>query len=217
MVGERLEVPPTTDGSDSRLAPDGFLGRYWFADRIWVLDYPNQRLSMWSRGTPAMPAGPHQVHLGFLSNVFGRRSTHFPRIRVLIDGDSIDMLFDTGATLTLTAAALSAFADGGPPTRGGSFIAQSIFERWRVHHPEWRVIDHADSVGKRALPMIEVPTVLIGGYAVGPSWWAMRPDANYRPYVDWMDQPIHGSVGGSVFRYFRITLDYPHAVATFER
>ena len=30
--------------------------------------------------------------------------------------------------------------------------------------------------------MIAVPAVPIGGDTVGPSWWAMQPDANYSPY-----------------------------------
>ncbi|MGH7617515.1 MAG: hypothetical protein ACREPM_09835 [Gemmatimonadaceae bacterium] len=217
MLGERLGVPPTAESLDSASARDGFLGRFWFADRIWVLDYPTGQLAMWPAGTPALPAGPHQTRLGFLSNVVGHRSTQFPRIRVLVDGDSVDMLFDTGATITLTPSAAAALGDGGPTSRGGSFVAQSVFERWRSRHPDWRVIEGADSLGRRALPMIEVPAVSVGGYTVGPSWWAMRPDVNYAPYKEWMDRPIHASVGGSVLHFFRVTLDYPHAVATFER
>lgn len=216
LFGDRLGVPPATAGSDAA-DPDGFLGRYWFADRIWVLDYPGQTLAMWPTGTRALPAGAHQVTLGFLQNAFRHRPMHFPRIRVLVDGDSIDMLFDTGATMSLTPNAVAALADSVPQRRATSFVAQSIFEGWRQRHPDWRVIEQADSLGTRSLPIIEVPAVSIGGYTVGPSWWAMRPDANYEPYREWMDQPIRGSIGGSVFHYFKITLDYPHAVATFER
>jgi hypothetical protein len=216
LFGDRLGVPPTEAGVDPA-APDGFLGRSWFADRIWVLDYPGKALSIWPAGSPAMPAGPHQVALGFLQNVVRRRPTNFPRIRVLVDGDSIDMLFDTGATMSLTPAAVAALADSAPSRRATSFIAQSVFDRWRQRHPDWRVIEHADSVGARSLPIIEVPAVSLGGYTAGPSWWALRPDANYEPYREWMDQPIHGSIGGSVFHYFKITLDYPHAIATLER
>ena len=214
-VGEKLGVPPKALELDPA-GNGGFLGRFWFANRIWVLDYPAGTLSRMPDGSAALPAGPHRVPLGFAQNVFRRRSTQFPRIRLAVDGDSIDMLFDTGATMTLTPSAVAALG-GGPTNRGTAFIAQSIFEKWRAKHPDWRVIEGADSIGKKSMPIIEVPEVSIGGYTVGPSWWAMRPDRNYEPYVEWMDQPIHGSVGGSVFRYFRITLDYPHAVATFER
>lgn len=216
MFGERLGVPPRKSSHDPA-ATDGFLGRHWFADRIWELDYLAGTLSLWPNGTPAVTSGPHQTRLGFQQNVFRKRSTNFPRIRLAIDGDSIDMLFDTGATLTLTPSAVAALDDGGPPMRGGSFVAQSVFDGWRSRHPDWRVIERADSVGTRALSIIEVPAVSIGGYTVGPSWWAARPDRTFDAFTDWMDKPIRGSVGGSVFHYFRITLDYPHAVATFAR
>src|ERR1051325_2837466 len=44
---------------------DGLLGGYWFADRVWVLDYPRQRLVF----NGAAPTGPSEatcwVPLGF--------------------------------------------------------------------------------------------------------------------------------------------------------
>jgi hypothetical protein len=40
-------------------------------------------------------------------------------------------------------------------------------------------------------------------------------------FLDWMSQwtdaPIVGALGGSALQYFRVTLDYPRAVALFER
>lgn len=82
--------------------------------------------------------------------------------------------------------------------------AQSIFNRWRTHHPDWRVIDHADSIGRRALPMIEVPTVSISGYTVGPSWWAPRPGAAYAPYKEaWIARSSRRS-GISLFTISRL-------------
>jgi hypothetical protein len=32
-----------------------------------------------------------------------------------------------------------------------------------------------------------------------------------------MDKPISASIGGNFFRHFRVTLDYPRAVAYFEK
>jgi hypothetical protein len=32
-----------------------------------------------------------------------------------------------------------------------------------------------------------------------------------------MDRRISGAIGGNALRHFRITLDYPNAVAVFER
>jgi hypothetical protein len=134
---------------------------------------------------------------------------------VAIDGDSLDLLFDTGATITLSDSALAALGDRGPPARGTSFITQSVFTRWRQWHPDWRVIERADRV--LDMPMILVPEVTIAGHTVGPAWFTMRPDRNFHQYMSqWMDRRIDGALGGSVLRYFRVTLDYPGAAAMFE-
>ena len=155
MIGRRLFVPNRIEIRDSLAAPDGFLGRFWFRDHIWVLDYLAGTLSVYPPGAAPLPAGQHQVPLGFAHNAVGHRTTHFPRIRVMIAGDSIDMLFDTGATLSLTQSALTALADATPSARGGSFISRAVFDRWRTAHPDWRVIEHADSTGGSADPIIQ--------------------------------------------------------------
>ncbi len=205
------------------LGGDGFLGRTWFADRVWRLDYLGHTLALVGDGMAAASAtgartrDPHGVRLGFQVDSACQRTTQFPRIRVEIDGDSLDLLFDTGATVTLTDAAWAALrGDGEPQERGTSFIAQNVFERWRQRHPDWRVVEHADRV--LDMPMILVPEIHVGGYAVGPAWFTMRPDKNFHQFMSqWMDRRVEGALGGSVLRSFRVTLDYPGATATFER
>ncbi len=210
MPGPILVVAP-----EGAIDGDGFLGRTWFADRIWRLDYLGHTLALLGAGTTE--ASPHRVPLGFQVDSAGRRTTHFARIRVAIDGDSLDLLFDTGATISLTDAGWAALrGDGEPRERGTSFIAQTVFERWRQRHPDWRVVEHADQV--LDMPMILVPQVRVGGYAAGPAWFTMRPDKNFHQFMSqWMDRRVEGALGGSVLRSFRVTLDYPGATATFER
>lgn len=211
--GERFYVAPE---SQQGFARDGFLGRTWFADRVWIFDYPGRTLSIVTSGDVRTGASAHSVPLGFQTDSGGIRTTHFPRIRVEIDGDSLDLLFDTGATIALSDAALTQLADGGPAERGGSFITQQIFERWRSRHPDWLVIEGADRMIN--MPIIRVPEISVGGYVVGPVWFAMRPDRNFHQFMSqWMDRRIDGALGGSAFRYFRVTADYPRAVALFER
>lgn len=211
--GEHFFVSPQRHAG---LGRDGFLGRTWFADRVWVFDYPAQALTILPNGSVPAVAPEHRVPLGFLVDSAGRRATHFPRIRVEIDGDSVDLLFDTGATVALSDSALARLADGGPAERGGSFIAQHLFERWRSEHPDWLVIERADRTVN--MPMIRVPEISVGGYVVGPVWFAMRPDRNFHEFMSqWMDHRIEGALGGSGLKYFRVTVDYPAAVASFER
>ena len=194
----------------------GFLGRWWFADRVWTFDYPGHRLLLRAAGDVPSQAPEHRVALGFQTGPDGRRTTHFPRIPVRIDGETLDLLFDTGATTILTAEALATIGDGRPAARGASFIAASVFERWHQRHPDWRVIEKAEQGSGEAL--IEVPSVEIGGYTVGPVWFTRRKDSNFHQWMSqWMDRRIEGALGGSALRYLRVTVDYPNAVAVFEK
>ncbi|HSK75211.1 MAG TPA: hypothetical protein VLQ45_02040, partial [Thermoanaerobaculia bacterium] len=159
----------------------------------------------------------HRVALGFQTGPNGKRTSHFPRIPVKIDGETLDLLFDTGATTTLTPEALAALGDGRPASRAASFITASVFARWRERHPAWKVVEKADAMTKGEA-MIEVPAVEIGGYTVGPVWFTRRADRNFHEYMSqWMDRRIEGALGGSALQYLRVTVDYPGAVAVFEK
>jgi hypothetical protein len=216
FLGDRLMVAPPQIPTPGR---DGMLGRTWFADRVWRLDYLSGTIAL--LGAETRPSSsidaPNQVPIGFQVDSAGRRTTHFPRIRVQIERDSLDLLLDTGASVVLTDAAIKALHEGREPrVRGTSFIARSVYERWRRQYPAWRVIEHADSV--LDTPMIQVPWVRVGGHTVGPVWFTVRPDENFHEFMSqWMDRRIDGALGASALRYFRVTLDYPRAVATFER
>ena len=211
--GERFLV---TEAPERSASSDGFLGRTWFAGRVWIFDYPDKSLSVTGRERHLPQSHPHRVSLGFQTNAEGDRTTHFPSVRIEVDGAPVDLLFDTGATVYLSDGALARLDDGGPPARGTSFIVESVFESWRERHPEWRVIEHADAT--LDMPMIEVPEISVAGLSVGPVWFTMRPDRNFHEFMSqWMDRRIDGALGGSALRFFRVIVDYPNAVAAFEQ
>ncbi|HEX6036809.1 hypothetical protein [Longimicrobium sp.] len=211
--GRLLVSPPTPTIHDGY---HGMLGRVWFAERAWTFDYPAGRLFLRAPGDLPPHDAAHRVPLGFKVNRAGQRTTHFPRIRIEVDGDSLDLLYDSGASLGMTDSAHAALADGGPAIRGTSFIVAQVFDGWRARHPDWRVIERAERGTGAAI--IEVPRVSIGGYEVGPVWFTRRPDRNFHEYMSqWMDRRIDGALGGSALGYFRVTVDYPNAVAVFER
>ncbi|MBN1206271.1 MAG: hypothetical protein JXB05_15245 [Myxococcaceae bacterium] len=199
------------------LVSDGMLGQAWFAMRVWTFDYPGGKLWWRARGDVPAVDERHRVPLGFRKSAMGARETHFPRIQLQVDGETLDLLFDTGATVSLTDKALQALGDGRPVARATSFITRSTFERWRQRHPDWRVIENADKV----LPdsaLIEVPAVELAGHTVGPVWFTTRPDKNFHQFMSqFMDQRVEGALGGSALRFFRVTVDYPNEVALFER
>jgi hypothetical protein len=193
---------------------DGFLGTTWFQDRVWTLDYPAKEFTYHAANPPGVPAGAQVLRLGFRTDSLGRRLQHYPRIAVEVDGETLQLLFDTGATTILSDSALTALQDGRSPARATSFIARAVFDTWRTRHPEWRVIPRAEAFS--GMEMIEVPRVALGRLEVGPVWFTVRNDVNYRNFSRSFDQPIVGALGGNALRAFRITLDYPRARAVFE-
>jgi hypothetical protein len=195
---------------------DGLLGQQWFAGRVWTFDYPGRRL-LW-RAPADLPAHDiaHEVKLGFRTSASGKRETNFARLPVKVDGEAVDFLFDTGATNVLPDKVLQAIGDGGPAERGTSFLTRSQFEKWHKKHPEWRALEDVKTLTGSA--MIEVPEVVIGGLAVGPVWFTVQPDRAFHSYMaSMMDKPTEGALGGSAFYGLVITVDWPNAVAVFER
>jgi hypothetical protein len=214
---EPLPVFPEDDGG-GMAEIDGMLGQAWFAGGTWTFDYFTGRLLRRAPGD--LPAGT-RVPLGFPTKA-GVRQTDFPRITAEIDGKKIDLLFDTGATTLLSPKALAALADGNPPERATSFIIESTFARWHKAHPHWRVVERADAnpsghATQAMQAMIEVPRVVIAGRAVGPVWFTRRADKNFHQFMSqWMDKRVDGALGGNALSFFRVTVDYPSAVAVFE-
>lgn len=210
----KLFVTPRSPQSED--FGDGMLGQEWFGGGVWTLDYPARTMT-WrpdAKGVAFDPA--HTVPLGFPSKD-GARTTNFPSIEATIDGETLPFLFDTGATLALRDGALAKLGDGGAKVRGTSFVVASVFDRWRERHPEWRVVEDAED-NRGGAPIIEVPSVTIAGHTVGPVWFTKRPDANFHQWMSqWMDRKVEGALGGSAFRHFRVTADYPGARALFER
>lgn len=197
------------------LKADGMLGQEWFGGRVWTFDYAGRTLKV---GGAGLSAGTDTVALGFPTAPSGERKTNFPSIRATVDGEELPFLLDTGASLSPAAEAAEAIdqegASGGCAT---SFITTTVFARWTQAHPDWPVVEAADTVVNQE-PMIRVPEVEIAGHKVGPVWFTRRADSNFHQFMSsMMDTKVEGALGGSLFRYFRMTVDYPNALARFER
>jgi hypothetical protein len=189
----------------------GMVGHNWFAGRVWVLDYPRHEASYYETPPPPKLFGPHTIPMTLKAPLV----RDDPRIQVVVAGDTIDMLLDTGATSVLTPEAI-AIVGPGPANRASAFVTTRLWDKWRGVHPDWRVIPggedntHAD--------LIAVPSVSIAGYDVGPIWFAKRPDQVYDGMMkSLMDKPILASIGGAAFRQFKLTMDYVNQRVTFEK
>lgn len=183
---------------------------------IWTLDYGARRVTLRASDwlpDPAETSAP----LAFKPLDQGRRSA-WPRIRMTVDGQVLDMLLDTGATSHPTAEALKA---SGASIKDGvgvtSYVTASTMAAWHARHPEWRYIARGDDLFPRNVAaVIEVPEIGIAGQTVGPVWFTQRPDQAFHGMMaELMDMPPEGAVGGNVLENFRMTLDYPHARAWF--
>jgi len=192
---------------------DGLIGASWYGGHIWTLDYSSGEMVLHASSDGLALDSTHTIPMGFPTDDDGERRSSYPSIEATIAGESHPFLLDTGATLLLSDRGQRAL--GGPRFRGGSFVVASVFERWRERHPEWRVIE-GGSVYGGGTPIIRVPEVTIAGHTVGPVWFARRPDGNFRKHMaKFMDRPVDGALGGSLFQYFELTLDYPGARAHF--
>jgi hypothetical protein len=198
--GKALMIQSVPYGSS-----DGQLGAGYLPGHVWTFDYPAHRLLLQSASWQP-DAGVHAAKLGLASG--------FARITIQVAGEPIQMLLDTGATAHPTPAGETA---SHTPTVGGygvtSYIDQSVFARWHKAHPTWRVVPNGDDLYGPKL--IEVPQVVVAGWAVGPVWFTVQ--SHIAAYMSkYTDVPIKGALGGNVFRHFVMTVDYPGSAAYFQ-
>ena len=212
----QLLVRPVASRTAMRLGWSGMLGHQWFANRVWTFDYLKQQLLLRADGDLPKTDDSHRLTLGFHKTPMGVRDNNYPRIRVLIDEEELDLLFDTGASTLLTDPALASINDKRAALRATSFITTTTFARWHSRHPQWRVVENAEQGTGES--MIEVPTISVAGYTVGPVWFTRREDKNFHEVMSqWTDKKIEGALGGSALHFFRVTVDYPNATAVFEK
>jgi predicted small integral membrane protein len=194
---------------------DGMLGQRWFAGGVWTFDYPGSKLVLRATPfTPTMEMLAHALPLGFRKSSLGYREQNHPRIIISVAGEPLNALFDTGATVWLSAEALKIIDPDGSAERATCFINSSTFEHWHQKNPAWRIIEHG--CARTGAKLIEVPQVEIAGLKAGPVWFTERGDGDYLFMSRFMDKAIVGAVGANLLRHFQVTVDYPSAVAYFE-
>ena len=195
---------------------DGMLGQRWFAGGVWTFDYPAQKLILRAASfAPTTEMRQHAAPLGFHKARLGFREHNHPRIVVAVAGETVEALFDTGATVWLSPEAMNIMNASGDAERGTCFAAASLFERWHRTHPDWRVIEGGCT--KTGAALIEVPEVEVAGLKTGPVWFTHRQDGNYTYMSRFMDKPITAAIGGNFLKHFRVTVDYLASTAYFEK
>ncbi len=187
---------------------DLFMGQDFFMHRAWTIDYPNRQLWV---NTPLQASDTAVQPIGFQKNSNGEYVHGHGSITMNVDGETIDMLFDTGASMVLSEKGKQYFHTD-KKTIGGSFIAKSVFEKWRKAHPDWKYYPKADFNAD----VIEVPVVKLGNYEAGPVLFAERPDEVWsQGMIQTMDKVVKGAIGGSALKYFKVTIDYNSGLIRF--
>lgn len=189
-----------------KVVHDGLFGHGWFGNRIWKLNYKKQKLELLDK--IEKPEGK-KVDLSFKGEGY-----FYPRMKIKIDNEELDVLLDTGATSVLSENAMKELKKSSAIV-SSSFIRESIFNQWKEKHPEWKIISGGDRFGNHDL--ILAPVIEIAGKKVGPVWFAKRPNKSYDEMMSqYMDCKCAGAIGGNVLKYFEIMLDYPKKTAWFK-
>ncbi|GLU44386.1 hypothetical protein Musp01_20100 [Muricauda sp. NBRC 101325] len=216
-VKESFLMIPPMDGelkmvSEKMPDMDAFLGQGFFMGKSWTFDYLKQEI--WTN-TPLNrndESHPDVQRIGLKKNnqdavIFGH-----PSMEIIVDGEPIDVLFDTGASFVLSDNGKK-LLNTDLETMGGSFIASSIFDEWKRKHPDWKIYTESD----QNRDIIEVPLVKVGSHEIGPVLFAKRKDEIWsESMVQSMDKIVKGAIGGSLLRYFKVTIDYNSQLIKFE-
>lgn len=197
------KVPSFYFLNESNLIEDGMLGREWFADRIWQINYSD---STFGELTAIPNEFSYLEPLQFLKNESFENINHLPRISTIIDGDSLSLLLDTGAQVRLSDEAKITIKND--DLVATSFVCSSLFQKWHREHPEWIFIAKGDKENES--DMLQVPQITIGRQTIGPVWFVERADESFQIMSDlFMDRPIQGALGGNALSLFgEIILDY---------
>ena len=210
-----LIIPPEDDELklfSKTMAGDFFLGQGFFMGHAWTMDYLHHELWV-NTPLPATEAGkPGVQHLAFKKNNEGASIFGHGRMYIEVDGEVIEVLFDTGASIVLSEEGKKEL-NTTKPTLAGSFIATTIFDKWHRKHPDWKYFPKADLAGD----VIEVPKITIGGHEVGPVLFARRQNEAWSVnMIGTMDKVVLGAIGGSALQYLKVTVDYNSELIRFE-
>lgn len=192
---------------------DIFLGQFFFLGKAWTFDYLNEKIYV---NTPVIKTKANEKniqYLGLKKDSAGNKLFGHPSIKIIVDGDTLDMLFDTGASFILTDSGKTKL-NTEKESLAGSFIARSVYDKWISRHPDWKIFSKSDM----GTNIIEVPEIKIGQYIAGPVLFSVRPDEAWSEWmIKSMDKVVKGAVGGSALKFFKVKADYNNELIEFTR
>ncbi len=163
-----------------------FLAGAYLRDYAVTFDYPGRTLSL---NAPSLRATQIPVRISSKSG--------FPRVELVIDGEPMGFLLDTGASFTM--------------------LSERVVERLRSKNPSWPTVTGAygpaNMLGgpmERNATMLRIPKVRFGPLLLESVDVVSRPAGTFEHYMSpLMSAPIVGAIAGNVLRNFAFRLDYP--------
>ena len=180
---------PTTDPSVSSQA---FLpGRFLREHRV-LIDYPGKRFGL---------DQPADTGASALAAQIDARST-FPRLEVVIDGERVGLLLDTGASCTM--------------------LSRAYLDKLAAKHPDWKTANGAYGAanmsggrGELEARMLRIPEIDLSGIVLRDVVAVSRPVGTFEHWMSNMTSaPIIGALGGNALRNLRLQIDYPRNTVT---
>ena len=181
LVGQTNIVPPVAPGHADGLFPGHVLAHYHV-----VFDYPKHQLTLAKPGALAATGTPLPMPVNPQSG--------FPRTELTIDGATIGMLLDTGASFTM--------------------ISQAQLETWGTAHADWErhqgAFGDAKLLGGQTLETMIIPKAQWAGNTLVNVGMTSQQTGVFEKWMSAMTQgPVVGSLAGNVLTQFRVELDYP--------
>ncbi len=198
LEGGELPVFERTDADKRDPILQGFdaqLGRTWFAERIWRLNYPARTMQMLS--TP-LDIKDTTIELTIDNN--------YPRVLAVVGDEALTMAFDTAASIAYSPT----WREGGPEVQATSFVPRATLERWHLLHPSWKV--SRDVGSSPGFDRIVVPQVRVGAVELGPVAFTTRPGDDV-----FAGDQVAGKLGANAYADAIVTIDYPNRRLRLDR
>lgn len=192
---------------------DGFLGGSFFVKgSIWQFDYPNKTIGTidsinWSKRST------NQIPMKMEKNANEKVTGIHSALDIMIKNDTLEVLFDTGATFLPTKKGREYIEPKGLESYAGSYLSSKKIKELHRQYPKWPFVEDGSRFGGGAA-IIKVPQVKIGDQYAENVWFIERPGTNF---VKINGEHLEGAIGGNVMKNFRVIADYRQQVFEFEK